>query len=241
MSTRPAIGLLMDYEAEGSFSSRPHYALRAIYFDAIWDAGGVPVAIPYVDAAIETYLETCAGFVFPGGFYPFPEKLYGREPVADEALHPRYAFETGLLAGILGRNIPMLGICAGMQVIAAERGATFYGNIKQETGTEFDHLNAKPAEMTAHGVTISEDTLLQRIVQTASLQVNTAHNESLKSIPDGVVVNAVADDGIIEGIELPDQRFCLGVQWHPEFFAKTGNPNFKLFEALISASNGQRV
>ncbi len=241
MNIRTPIGLLMDYEAEGSFSSRPHYALRTVYFDAIWRAGGLPVAVPYIEDAIDTYLDTCAGFIFPGGFYPFPELLYGDAPATNEDIHPRYAFEIQLMGKILENRVPVLGICAGMQVIAGARGATFYRNIKAEAGTDFDHLNAKPAEQTAHGVRVSQNTLLHRIVQADELQVNTAHNESIKSVPEDVLVNAVADDGIIEGVELPDQAFCLGVQWHPEFFATPGNPNFRLFEALISASSGQQV
>jgi len=241
MNERTPIGLLLDYAAEGSFSSRPHYALRTIYFDAIWRAGGLPIAVPYIEDAVDTYLQACNGFVFPGGFYPFPEKYYGRPAINNESLHPRFVFESRLMDGILDKRIPVLGICAGMQVIAGARGATLHGDIRRDTETDFDHLNARPAEYTAHGVALTEGSLLRRIMQTDSLQVNTAHNESVKSAPDGVIVNAVADDGIIEGVELPDQKFCLGVQWHPEFFATPGDPNFKLFEALVSASSGQQV
>jgi len=241
MSTRIPIGLLMDYEAEGSFSSRPHYALRTGYFDAIWRAGGLPVAIPYIEDAIASYLRTCAGFVLPGGFYTFPEKYYGCPPAEDEKRHPRHVFESRLMEEILNTQTPVLGICAGMQVIASARGATLYRSIKDDIDTEIDHLNAQPAEHTAHGVELTPGTLLHRIMQADVLQVNTAHNESVKTVPDDVVVNAIADDGIIEGIEISDQRFCLGVQWHPEFFATPGDPNFRLFEALVSASSGQQV
>jgi putative glutamine amidotransferase len=241
MNDRPQIGLLMDFEAEGSFSSRPHYALRTVYFDAIWRAGGLPVAIPYIDEAIDTYIETCAGFIFPGGFYPFPARLYGRTADHNEELHPRHAFEVRLMREILKKDVPVLGICAGLQVIAAVKGATMFNNIAAETDSDIDHLNEQPAEHTAHGITLSPGTLLHRIIQSDVMQVNTAHNESIKSVPEGLIVNAVADDGIIEGVELPDQKFCLGVQWHPEFFATPGDPNFRLFEALVSASNRQQV
>ena len=241
MTIRPQIGLLMDYDAEGSFSRRPYYALRTIYFDAIWRAGGMPVAVPYIDEAIETYARSCAGFVFPGGFYPFPAKVYGRQAKTDELVHPRHAFEVRLMKEILRQDVPVLGICAGMQVIAVVGGATLYNNISKETGTQTDHLNGQPAEKTAHGITLPEGTLLRQILQTDTMQVNTAHNESIKTVPDGLLVNAVADDGIIEGVEMPSRTFCLGVQWHPEFFAMPGDPNFRLFEALISASNGQQA
>lgn len=241
MNKRPQIGLLMDFEAKGSFSSRPHYALRTVYFDAIWRAGGVPVAIPYIDDAIDSYMDACAGFILPGGFYPFPSEVYGRKPEHGEEIHPRHAFEVRLMNAILRKNTPVLGICAGLQVIAAVKGATMYNNIREETTSTIDHLNGQPAEQTAHGIKLQAGTLLHRILQSDTMQVNTAHNESIKTVPDGVIVNAVAEDGIIEGIEVPDQDFCLGVQWHPEFFATPGDPNFKLFEALVSTSNGQQV
>ncbi len=241
MSERPQIGLLLDYETNGSFSARPHYALRTVYFDAIWRAGGLPVAIPYIDDAISSYVSSCDGFVFPGGFYPFPARLYNQDAVPGEHLHPRYAFEIQLMDQILDKDRPVLGICAGLQAIAAVSGATLFNKINEETDSDFDHLNAQPAEQTAHGIIVSTGTLLHRVLQVDTLQVNTAHNESIKTVPEGMVVSAVADDGIIEGIELPGQTFCLGVQWHPEFFATPGDPNFRLFEQLVLASNEQRA
>ena len=123
MSNRPTIGILLDYETSGSFSKRPHYALRTAYFDAIWKAGGVPVGIPYIEDAKDAYLDILGGLIVPGGFYDFPPELYG-DPATGEALHPRYAFERQLMADALDRDLPTLGICAGMQVMAAARGAT---------------------------------------------------------------------------------------------------------------------
>jgi len=241
MTKRPTIGILLDYETEGSFSSRPHYALRTVYFDAIWRAGGMPIGVPYVTDAIEDYLAACSGFLFPGGSYPFPSAVYGQVSEPGEALHPRYAFEKRLIAEIMDRDLPVLGICAGMQMIAAELGGTMYRSIADEAGTDFDHLNAQPAEQIAHGVTITKDTMLHRITGTEALDVNTAHNEALKTVPEGLIVNAIADDGIIEGVEVPGRRFCLGVEWHPEFFASPGDANFNLFKALVNAADGKDV
>ena len=86
MSERPTIGVLMDYEAAGSFSKRPHYALRTAYFDAVWRAGGAPIALPYVSGAIHEFLTVCDGVITPGGSYPFPPAWYGEtiDLVADQ-------------------------------------------------------------------------------------------------------------------------------------------------------------
>ena len=155
MPRRPTIGILLDYEASGSFSSRPHYALRTAYFDAIWHAGGLPVGIPYIEAARGAYLAACEGLIVPGGFYPFPPEIYGDAP-SGEKLHPRYAFERGLMADALDHDVPTLGICAGMQVMAASRGATMYRDIGNELNLDIDHLNERPAEETAHPVDLNE-------------------------------------------------------------------------------------
>lgn len=238
MLNRPTIGILLDYETSGSFSKRPHYALRTAYFDAIWKAGGLPVGIPYIEAARDAYLETLDGLIVPGGFYAFPAELYG-DPSNSEELHPRYAFERQLMSDALDRDLPTLGICAGMQVMAAARGATMWRDIKNDLDCAVDHLNEKPAEETAHTITIAPGTRLHGIAGATEISVNTAHNEALKDIPDDITVSARAPDGIVEAIELPDRRFAVGVQWHPEFFLSDGDPNFALFQHLI-AEAGQR-
>ncbi|MGJ3260088.1 MAG: gamma-glutamyl-gamma-aminobutyrate hydrolase family protein [Rhodospirillales bacterium] len=235
MTDRPVIGVLLDYEASGSFSKRPHYALRTAYFDAVWKAGGLPVGIPYIEAARDAYLASLGGLIVPGGFYPFPAEVYGR-PRNGEAVHPRYAFERALMTDALDRDLPTLGICAGMQVMAVARGATIYGDIAGELQCAVDHLNEKPAEEHAHTVAVGEGTRLHGITGLSEISVNTAHNEALRDIPDGIVVSARAPDGIVEAIELPDRRFAIGVQWHPEFFLEDGDPNFRLFEHFIGAA-----
>ncbi|MBT5298405.1 MAG: gamma-glutamyl-gamma-aminobutyrate hydrolase family protein [Rhodospirillaceae bacterium] len=239
MTTRPTIGILLDYQEEGGFSSRPHYALRCGYFDAIWRAGGLPVALPYLEQARADYLGLCDALILPGGFYPFPAALYGDPEPVDEIVHPRYRFEAELAAQALTEDIPMLGICAGMQVIAAAKGATLYRDVRDELPTDIDHLNEKPAEEYAHGVEITPGTRLRALLGVDDLAVNTAHKEALKDTADGLVINAVATDGVVEGIELPDQRFCIGVQWHPEFFAEHNDPNFNLFAGLVDAAGSR--
>jgi len=236
MASRPVIGILLDYQASGSFSKRPHYALRQAYFDAVWRAGGLPVGLPYIVDARDDYLAALGGLIVPGGSYPFPAAHYGRPTPAGETLHPRHAAEAPLAGAAIARDLPFLGICAGMQVLTAVEGATLHFDLRSEVASTIDHLNEKPAEEPAHPVAITPGTLLHRIVGTDSLMVNTAHNEAPKVVPPSLVVNAVAPDGVIEGVERPDRRFCLGVQWHPEFFLEAGDPNLALFKALVEAA-----
>ena len=234
--SRPMIGILLDFQASGSFSSRPHYALRTGYFDAVWRAGGLPVALPYLGAAAADYLARLDGLILPGGFYPFPARLYGETAPDAESVHPRYAFEADFARMALDADTPMLGICAGMQVIAAATGATLYRDVRAELPTDIDHLDAMPAEEAAHGIEITPGSVLARTLGVTDMQVNTAHKEALKDGLEQLTVSARAPDGVIEGIEIPDHRFCLGVQWHPEFFAAEGDPNFRLFTRLVEAA-----
>ncbi len=236
MRGRPTIGILMDYEAEGSFSTRPHYAIRTGYFEAVWRAGGLPVALPYLTDAIAGFLDHCDGLVTPGGDYPFPPDWYGDAADPAAASEPRFRFERDITQAAMAADFPVLGICAGMQVMAGVLGGIFHRDVRSDVETAIDHLNEKPAEETAHTVTVTPGSLLHRIVGSGEMAVNTAHREALKAAPDGAVINAVAPDGVIEGIELPEKRFMLGVQWHPEFFADKGDPNFALFEALVAAT-----
>jgi len=237
---RPLIGLLLDHQDAGSFSTRPHYAIRTAYFDAVYAAGGFPVGVPYIEAAIAETIGRCDALVTTGGSYPFPDDWYDEVPETSTALNQRFAFETVITEAALAADLPLLGICAGMQVIAGVLGGRFYRDVSDEPGTEIDHLNEKPAEQTAHDVIITPGSRLHKIVGQYSIAVNTAHREALKAAPDGLIVNAVAMDGLIEGIEVSGKRFCLGVQWHPEFFAVDGDPNFQLFCALIAAAGSSK-
>ncbi len=235
-TSRPLIGILLDYAKEGSFSSRPHYALRQAYFDAVDCAGGIPLGLPYQSRLRMEYLDRLDGFILPGGFYPFPDSYYGDRENSSEPVHPRVSFEEEFTKALLDQDKPLLGICAGMQAMGAALGAKMYRDVHGAIETHIDHLNEKPAEDIAHQVTISEGTRLHAITDCTALGVNTAHREALMSVPDGAILNAIAPDGVIEGIEVPDHRFALAVQWHPEFFLNRGDPNLAIFEALIAAA-----
>lgn len=229
---------MLDYEPSGSFSKRPYHAVRTAYFDAVHGAGGLPVAIPYVNGAIGDYVNLCDGLITPGGEYRFPEDWYGGPPPSEADIPPRARFEIGLTRAALDGDKPILGICAGMQVMAGVLGGTFFEDVRTEIDTAIDHLNEKPAEEIAHQVAVTAGSLLHRVLGSDEIGVNTAHKEALKEVPDGVVVNAVAPDGVVEGIEIPGKRFALGVQWHPEFFLDPAGPHFALFRALVDAARG---
>ena len=232
---RPIIGITLDWQEKGTFSKRPHYALREAYFDIVYKAGGLPVALPYIDGAIDDYLKRLDGLLIPGGFFASPPNWYieeGDSSVYEES--PRLRFDLALIEKALQENMPILGICAGMQLLAGYKGCKMTSDLHKIIKTNIDHLNGAPAEEYAHKVIVEEDTLLAKITGESEFSINTAHREAVVQLAGGVIKSGVAEDGVIEAIELPDHEFALGVQWHPEFFADNENDaNFKIIKALV--------
>lgn len=235
-SHKPIIGIILDWKENGDFSRFPHYALRTNYFQAIHKSGGIPLAIPYIHEEIDEYLEIINGLVIPGGGYAFPEEWYAdkNEPPPYKP-SPRLAFDLEITEKALIKNMPVLGICAGMQIIGGINGCKMTRNVKKYLGTEMDHWGDSP-EKYAHEVQVMHGTTLEKITERNNFPVNTRHREALVEIPDNVTINCIAPDKVVEGIELPHYKFVIGVQWHPEFFAEQNDSNMDIFRAFIKIS-----
>lgn len=232
---RPVIGITLDWESTGSFSKRPYYALREHYFAAVYQAGGLPVAIPHLQEAIGEYLAGIQGLLVPGGEFAAPQEWYvaSEEPFAYQA-SPRMEFDREIVGQALALDMPLLGICAGMQFMGCVQGCRMTRNVHTHAKTSINHWDAKPAEEVAHDIHITPATLLSKIVRQQTFGINSHHQEALAEIAKGVVVNAVAPDGVIEGIELAGKTFALGVQWHPEYLVSEGDR--EIFSAFIEAA-----
>ena len=235
-TNRPLIGITLDSEEPGGYSNLPWYALRENYSQSIIQAGGLPVALPHEPEQAEAYLDQIDGVVITGGAFDVDPAIFG----ADER-HPtvstkdrRTAFELAITRGAVVRDTPVLGICGGQQLLHVVLGGALIQHIPDEIEGALAHEQSNPRDEPGHPVAITKGTLLHRIVKTDELQVNSAHHQAAKGTPQGVVINAVAPDGVIEGIEAPGQQFCLGVQWHPEYGVSAGDG--AIFEAFVTAS-----
>ncbi len=233
---KPLVGITLDSEAPGGYSVYPWYALRTNYADAIAAAGGIPIALPHHTTLAADMLAAIDALVVTGGAFDVDPALYGAADThATVTLKQgRTQAEHALLAGALARDMPVLGICGGEQLLAVALGGTLIQHIPDSVPGALAHEQLNPRHEPGHTVAITAGTLLHRIVGAASMRVNTSHHQAVRSPGPAAMVNATAPDGVVEGIEDPGRRFCLGVQWHPEFLIDPGDT--RIFAALIQAA-----
>lgn len=233
---QPMIGVLPLYDNE-----RESYWMLPGYMKAIEEAGGIPVMLPLTTDSnvIETLADKFDGFLFTGGHDLNPE-LYGEraEETCGTLCGDRDVMEKLLFEQVTALDKPALGICRGLQAFNVFLGGTLYQDLPTQypACSSFTHKQQPPYDKPAHNVNIEEGNVLYRIVQTESLKVNSYHHQGIKRLSDRLQAVAVADDGLIEAVAMPDKTFVLAVQWHPEFSYKTDQANFKLFEKFVESS-----
>jgi putative glutamine amidotransferase len=234
--TQPVIGLTLDHEPAGGWSKFPWYAIRENYCNAVRHAGGLPVLLPHEPDAAELYLDRVDGLIVTGGGFDVDPALFGatsRHPTVTTK-DRRTAFELSATRGALARGMPVLGICGGQQLLNVALGGTLIQHIPDEIADALPHRQPNPRNEPGHEVCIVTGTLLHRIAGAERLAVNSAHHQAVKDAGPGVVIDAMAEDGVIEGIEDPRRHFCLGVQWHPEF--EINEADRHIFRAFVAAA-----
>ena len=163
-----------------------------------------------------------------------------RHPLTHDAEPGRDEFEIDLARRAMSDNVPLLAICRGAQVLNVAAGGTLVQDIPSAIESELTHAVAEPKDLECHDIDVVAGSRLSavlgdRLDGACSCRVNSRHHQSVGRPGQGLVVNARAGDGVIEGIEKPDAAFCVGVQWHPENFWRSGE--FKpLFDAFVDAA-----
>ena len=218
--TAPVIGLTGNFQ-DGNCM------LAEGYYQSILKAGGTPFIIPCydnTDALINT-LEKLDGILLTGGADINP-LFFGEEPVKElHGINPRRDRQELLLTRLAAdRQIPILGICRGIQTMNAAFGGPLYQDIhSQMEGTRIKHSQELDRSYASHTVTIEKDTLLHNLFKTDAIAVNSFHHQAVKEAAPGFRVCARATDGVIEAMESTEYKSMLGVQWHPECFILKGD------------------
>jgi putative glutamine amidotransferase len=239
----PLIGITPDEGTSSGEFGLPQYELKKSYAEAVASAGGLPLVLPYTAdrASIEDYLALCDGLLITGGAFDVPPALYGekaREGLG--TLRPeRSTFEATLVTEALARDIALLGICGGMQLLNVVCGGTLFQDLERELPGARSHEQQRSRREPSHEVTISAGTRLSDALGPGALMVNSTHHQAVRKLGDGLVTSAVAPDGVVEAIEASRPRFAVGVQWHPELLVKSVPINRGLYRAFVAAAAQQ--
>ena len=232
---KPLIGINLDIKA-----GPPEEAcIQTTYTEAIVKSGGIPILLPPMpEEDLAEVVRRLDGIMLIGGLDYCPSLYKEPADASVELASPRrQQFDLSLLRQVLKQaNMPLLGVCAGAQLLNIELGGTLVQDIKssfQDSTIEHSSENGWKNGFSRHDVKVEKDSIIGSLYPARRFSVPTSHHQSVKELGSGLKVTAVADDGVIEAIELSASSFIVGVQWHPERDYDTNKP---LFDRLVSAS-----
>lgn len=208
------------------------------YMEAIRDTGGIPVVLGYTDTP-EDFPRIAArfdGFVFTGG-QDFDPALYGQEKkeTCGVLAEKRDILETGLMPEVLKRDVPLLGICRGMQLLNAILGGDLYQDLSTDFSDKVNHDREKPNDAFHHRIVVDRETFPGRLLGEKYVKVNSLHHQGVDTLAPELVPFAVSEeDGLTEGFFHPDKTWVVGVQWHPELIYKKSPGNRRIWEDFIA-------
>jgi len=247
---KPRIGITPspteDQLAHGTFT---RYAMAAPYVEAVLAAGGIPIVLPPQDDHAAELLEMVDALLLSGGGDVDPARF------GDDETHPetygvhalRDRFELGLVAVALERDLPLLAICRGTQVLNVALGGTLIQHLPDQHHGPVaiihrQHERGLASDDIGHDVDVEAGSLLARATDGApTLGVNSYHHQAIRELAPGLVATAHAADGVVEAVEVPAATFALGVQWHPELMFARHAAQLAPFAALVAAATVRRL
>lgn len=237
MTRRPVIGLvpLVDYGRESLW-------MLPGYLDGVEEAGGMPVTLPLTEdpAQIGQLLDMVDALLVTGGQDVGPDAYGLADPVArglvGETSPERDRMEALLVPAAIGRDLPVLGICRGIQSINALLGGTLWQDLPTQLPSTVGHHGRAPYDAPVHTVEVLPRTPLAERVGAGELPVNSYHHQAVRRIAPTLRAMAVAPDGIVEAVWRPASRFVWAVQWHPEFSHRVSAASRAIFSALVDAA-----
>ena len=237
MKRKPWIGLVPLFDPD-----RDSLWMLPGYMEGVLAAGGLPVMLPAVQdrESLEELADGLDGLIFTGGHDVDPS-VYGKErlPECGRSIPERDHMEKLLLEAALERDLPVLGICRGLQFFNAALGGSLYQDLPTQHPSAVEHEMKPPFDESAHEVEILEHTPLQMLLGKKTIGVNSRHHQAVKELAPCLKPMAVSPDGLIEAAWMPGKRFFLAVQWHPEHSCRRDENSQALFRALAEAAAGR--
>ena len=226
----PTVAVIPSYD-----SSKNFYTVPVSYTEALSRLNAFSVIIPY-SVPFSAVIDKIDGILLIGGGDPDPS-LWNQYPkkYVREVQPQRDSFEAAVVKEAFKRDIPLLGICRGCQILTAALGGSLYQDIYAETSSDLKHMQNMPACCPSHGILINSGTLLYSVTQKYYNKVNSFHHQAIDRLPPGFVCSASASDGITEAVECPSKHFFMGVQWHPELMLGD-ETQLSLFSAFVAAA-----
>jgi putative glutamine amidotransferase len=235
---RPAIAITTSY----AHSPDARFELRTSYVRSVEKAGGLPLIVaPGTPDDAPLLFDHLRGLVLTGGSDIDPAHFgEARHSALKRIIPERDAFEIALCREAYQRDLPVLAICRGQQVLNVALGGTLYQDIASQVPGALEHSADTPRWATSHQVELLPGTRLRAILGAAAVAVNSFHHQAVKQVAKGLTVAARSPvDGIVEGLESRSQRFMLAVQWHPEDFYGHATTFEPLFAALVAACDAR--
>jgi gamma-glutamyl-gamma-aminobutyrate hydrolase PuuD len=233
---RPLIGITSYLEeARWGVWAEDAAIVPLAYVRAVEHAGGRPLVVPPAEEGLAETLDALDGIIFSGGGDLDPS-LYDAEPhpETDDPGVTRDAAELQMLKGALDRDMPVLAICRGSQLLNVARGGDLVQHLPEEIGD--DRHRHDPGTFSDHDVEVATDSGLGALLGEERAPVKSHHHQGFGRIGEGLREVAWAEDGVVEGLEDPEKRFVFGVLWHPE-----EGEDFALFKALVEQARAYRV
>jgi putative glutamine amidotransferase len=221
----------------------PKLALNRAYFDALESAGGLALPIPITHDAdrLRSYYELLDGLLLPGGadVEPIRYGAVARDDCNLDVMPELDEVELTLARWAIADGLPVLAICRGIQVLNVACEGTLWQDLNVEGATHEEHY-CEPRDLLVHGLEVEPGTLLARTLGETHLRVNSLHHQAIRDLGPSLRAVAHSPDGLVEGVELPDREFVLGIQCHPEELTRQERWAARLFAGLVEAAGRYR-
>jgi putative glutamine amidotransferase len=238
VSTRPLLIGISSYARDGG--DPPAFTLPCGYVDAVRLAGAVPLVLPPGQTHPEELLDVVDGLVLAGGGDVSPSFYGGSTHETIYSLSPeRDRFELDLAkAAAARRDVPVLCICRGLQILNVARGGTLHLHLPDIVGEDVAH-RLPPRLPTRHRVRVEPHSRTAEILESTDVEVCSWHHQAVEKLGEGLRAVAWSPDGVVEALELDDHPWCFAVQWHPEMQIEDATQQ-RLFAALVEAARERR-